>query len=121
MKIDVIIAREIEAPVDAECASPSTQVFLLLLIAKHQKGGIDGNIAAEPAVRRFYRPYVTKHSDRGCQGVDLMVGNSGQLEDKSCGTCSLIAGQHFALAELNLARKKCDCEDCRSDRHRRQA
>ena len=46
------------------------------------------------------------------------VPDAGQLHDKSRGTCSLIAGQHFALVKLDLAREECDGEDCRSDRQR---
>ena len=59
MEIDVMIAREIEALVDTQHAGPSAEIFLLLLVAKHQKGGIDGDIATDPAVRRFRGPYVT--------------------------------------------------------------
>ena len=56
VKIDEIIARKIEVPVDTQHTGPSTEVFLLLLIAKHQKRSIHGDIAANPAVRRFGGP-----------------------------------------------------------------
>src|SRR5205807_6378580 len=79
VKIDEIIARKIEAPVDAQHAGPSTEVFLLLLAAKHQKRSIRGDIAANPAVRLFGGPYITDCSDRACQGVDLIVSNAVQL------------------------------------------
>jgi len=121
VEVDVIISREIEAPVDTQHTGPSTEVFLLLLVAKHQKRSVDSDIATEPAVGRFRGPYVAQFSDRACQGIDLVVSDPGQLDDESCGTCSLIAGQHFVLAKLNLAREKCDGEDCRSDCQRRQA
>jgi hypothetical protein len=121
VKIDVIIAREIEAPVDTQHTGPRAEVFLLLLVAKHQKRSIDGDISADPAVGRFRGAYIPKHSDRNCQAVDLIVTNAGQLDDEGRGTCSLVAGQHFALAKLNLAREKCDGEDCCSDRQRGQA
>src|SRR5947209_2240568 len=39
--------------------------------------------------------------------VDLIVTNAGQLDDERRGTCSLVAGQHFALVKLDLAREKC--------------
>jgi len=121
VKIDVVIAREIEVPVDTQHPGPGAQVFLLLLVAKHQKRSIDGDIAADTAVRRFRGPYIANCSDRACQSVDLIVSNAGQPDDKRRGTCSRIAGQHFALVKLDLAREECDCEDCRSDRQRGQA
>ena len=121
VKIDVIVTREIEAPIDTQHTGPSAEVFLLLLITKHQKRSVGGDIAADTAVRRFRGPKVTKFSDRACQGFDLVVSDPGQLDDEGCSTCSLIAGQHFVLAKLNLAREKCDGEDCRSDCQRCQA
>ena len=121
VEIDVIVASEIEALVDTQHTGPSAEVFLLLLVAKHQKVSIDSDIAADPAVRRFRGPYVIKCSDRACQGIDLVVSNPPQLDDESCGAGSLIPGQHFALAKLNLPSKKCHGENRCSDRQRRQA
>src|SRR5207302_5812124 len=113
VKVDVVVAREIEIPVDTQHTSPRAEVLLLLLVAEHQKGSIDDDVGADPAVRGFHGAYVVEHSDGACQAVDLVVGDAGQLHDKSRGTCSLIPGQHFALAKLNLAREECDSEDCR--------
>jgi len=121
VKIDVVIARKIEAPVDTQHTGPSAEVFLLLLVAKHQKRSIYRDISADPAVRHFRGPYVANCSDRACQGVDLIVSNAGQLDDERRGTCSLIAGQQFALVQLDLAREECDGEDCCSERQRGQA
>src|SRR5215471_3380385 len=53
VKIDVIIARKIKAPVDPQHTGPSAEVFLLLLVVKHQKRSIRGDMSADPAVRRF--------------------------------------------------------------------
>jgi hypothetical protein len=119
VKIDVIIARKIEAPVDTQHTGPSAEVFLLLLVAKHQKRSIRGDISADPAVRRFRGAYVANCSDRTCQDVDLIVSNTGKLDDERRGTCR--GGQHFALAKLDLAREECDSENCRRNRPRRQA
>src|SRR5215471_1091648 len=116
MKIDVVIAPEIEIPIDPQNTGARAEVLLLLLVAKHQKGRVGGDIGADPAVRAFGGRYGAERSDGARQTVDLTVGHAGQLDNERCRTCSLVPSQEFGPAKFNLAREKRDSEDCRGER-----
>src|ERR1700730_9219140 len=77
VKIDVIVASEIEIRVDTQHVGACAEVLLLLFVAKHQKGRVGHDFGAYPAVRRFDRA----HGIEGSYGVRRLSIRSSAIPE----------------------------------------
>src|SRR5262249_18863574 len=104
MKVDVVIARQVERPINANHARPRPEILPLLIVLKHHEGDVATKGEIDPVIRRFGGIHP---SDRPCgsyERVDIAIWDARNLDDEAGSAPSFILGKHLCLSETDLMR-----------------
>src|SRR5262249_29329977 len=120
MKVDVVITRRVERPINANHARPRPEILALLIVLNPHEGDVTAKGEIDPVIRRFSGIHP---NDRPCgsyERVDIAISDAGNLDDEAGSTPSFILGKHLCLSETDLMREDRNGEDAHSQRRRGQ-
>src|SRR5262249_17919044 len=104
MKVDVVIARRVERPINANHARPRPEILPLLIVLKHHERDVAAKGEIDPVIRRFGGIHP---SDRRCgsyERVDTATWDAGTPDDEAGSPPSFILGNPLCLSETDLMR-----------------
>src|SRR6516225_195253 len=120
MKVDVVIARRIERPINANYARPRTEILPLLIVLKHHERDVATKGEIESVIRRFGRIHPSERPCGSYECVDIAIWDAGNLDDEAGGAPFFILGKHLWLSEIDLMREDRNGEDGQRQRRHGQ-
>src|SRR5215467_14563905 len=111
MKVDEVIARRIERPINANHAGPRPEILPLLIVLKHHERDVAAKGEIDPVIRRFDGIDSAKLPCGSYERVDITIWDAGNLDDEAGSSPFFILGKHLSLSEIDLMREDRNGED----------
>jgi len=120
MKVDVVIARRVERPINTNHARPRPKILPLLIVLKHHERDVAAKGEIDPVIRRFGGIHPTDRPCGSYERVDITIWDAGNLDDEAGSAPFFILGKHLCLSEIDLMREDHNGEDGQRQRRRGQ-
>src|SRR5262249_39649276 len=105
MKVDVVIARRVERPINANHARPRPEILPLSIVLKHNERDVAAKGEIDPVIRRLDGIDPTDRPCGSYERVDVAIWDAGSLDDEAGSAPFFILGKHLCLSESDLMRE----------------
>src|SRR5262252_9266663 len=105
MKVDEVIARRIERPINANHARPRPEILPLLIVLKHDERDVAAKGEIDPVIRRFGGIHPSERPCGSYERVDIAICDAGNLDDEAGSAPFFILGKNLCLSEIDLMRE----------------
>src|SRR5215813_15554452 len=98
MKVDIVIARWVERPINPNHACPRPEILPLSIVLKHHERDVAAKGEIDPVIRRFDGIDPTDRPCGSYERVDIAIWDAGNLDDEASSTPFFIPGTNLSLS-----------------------